>query len=50
MITIPKNIKPRTRAKERTIILCFESQLNDVKGTECFCRLVYGIILFYPII
>ena len=32
MITIPKNIKHRTRAKERTIILCFESQDNNVKG------------------
>lgn len=32
MITIPKNVKHRTRAKERTIVLCFESQDNDVKG------------------
>lgn len=32
MITIPKNVKHRTRAKERTIVLCFESQDNDVRG------------------
>ena len=32
MITIPKNVKHRTRAKERTIVLCFESKDNDVRG------------------
>ena len=32
MITIPKNIKHRTRSNERTLILCFESKDNDVKG------------------
>ena len=32
MITIPKNIKHRTRSKERTLILCFESKDNNVKG------------------
>jgi mannose-6-phosphate isomerase-like protein (cupin superfamily) len=32
MITIPKNTKHRTRSKQRTLILCFESKENDVKG------------------
>ena len=32
MITIPKNVQHRTRSKERTIILCFESMDNDVTG------------------
>lgn len=32
MITVPKNIKHRTRSNERTLILCFESKDNDVKG------------------
>jgi mannose-6-phosphate isomerase-like protein (cupin superfamily) len=32
MITIPKNMQHRTRSKERTIILCFESLDNDVTG------------------
>jgi mannose-6-phosphate isomerase-like protein (cupin superfamily) len=32
MITIPMNVKHRTRSKERTIILCFESMDNDVTG------------------
>ncbi|SDN39613.1 Mannose-6-phosphate isomerase, cupin superfamily [Desulfonauticus submarinus] len=32
MITIPKNVKHRTRSSERTLILCFESKNNDVKG------------------
>lgn len=32
MITVPKNIKHRTRSKERTIILCFEHKNNDVSG------------------
>jgi mannose-6-phosphate isomerase-like protein (cupin superfamily) len=34
MITIPKNVQHRTRSKERTIILCFESMDNDVTGDE----------------
>jgi mannose-6-phosphate isomerase-like protein (cupin superfamily) len=34
MITIPKKIKHRTRSIERTLILCFESEDNDVKGSE----------------
>lgn len=32
MMTIPKNVKHRTRAKQRTIVLCFESKDNDVTG------------------
>lgn len=32
MITIPKNVRHRTRAKQRTVILCFESKDNDVIG------------------
>ena len=34
MITVPKNIKHRTRSQERTLVLCFESKDNDVKGDE----------------
>jgi len=34
MITIPKNIKHRTRSDKRTLTLCFESKDNDVKGAE----------------
>ena len=34
LITIPKNIKHRTRSDERTLILCFESKDNDIKGTD----------------
>ncbi len=34
MITVPKNIKHRTRSKKRTLILCFESKDNDVKGNR----------------
>ena len=34
MITIPKNTKHRTRSNQRTIILCFESNKNDVKGDK----------------
>lgn len=32
MIAIPKNVRHRTRSKERTIILCFETKDNDVVG------------------
>lgn len=32
IITIPKKMKHRTRAKQRTVILCFESKTNDVIG------------------
>ena len=32
MITIPKNVKHRTRAKQRTVVLCFELKDNDVTG------------------
>ncbi|MEM9002828.1 MAG: cupin domain-containing protein [Cyanobacteria bacterium P01_F01_bin.86] len=32
MMTIPKTVKHRTRANQRTIILCFESKDNDVLG------------------
>lgn len=32
MMTIPKKVKHRTRAKQRTIVLCFESKDNDVIG------------------
>jgi len=32
MITIPKNVRHRTRSDQRTIILCFESKDNDVAG------------------
>ncbi len=34
LITIPKNIKHRTRSDERTLILCFESMDNNVKGND----------------
>jgi mannose-6-phosphate isomerase-like protein (cupin superfamily) len=34
MITIPKNAKHRTRSNQRTLILCFESKENDVKGDK----------------
>ncbi len=34
MITIPKKVNHRTRSTERTLILCFESKDNDVKGSE----------------
>ncbi len=34
MITIPKNMKHRTRSNERTIILCFETKDNDIKGSN----------------
>ncbi len=33
MITVPKNVRHRTRADSRTLILCFESKDNDVAGT-----------------
>ena len=32
IITIPKNVKHRTRSTQRTVILCFESKTNDVIG------------------
>jgi len=32
MMTIPKTVKHRTRANQRTIILCFELKDNDVQG------------------
>ena len=32
MITIPKNVRHRTRSKERTLILCCESKDNDIRG------------------
>jgi mannose-6-phosphate isomerase-like protein (cupin superfamily) len=32
MITIPKNVRHRTRANSRTIILCFESASNVITG------------------
>ena len=32
MIVIPKNVRHRTRANVRTVILCFESKDNDVIG------------------
>jgi len=32
MITIPKNVRHRTRAHSRTIILCFESASNVITG------------------
>lgn len=32
MITVPKNIKHRTRSEERTTLLCFEHKNNDVSG------------------
>jgi mannose-6-phosphate isomerase-like protein (cupin superfamily) len=34
MITIPKNVQHRTRSKEKTISLCFESIDNDVTEDE----------------
>jgi mannose-6-phosphate isomerase-like protein (cupin superfamily) len=34
MITIPKKVSHRTRSNERTLILCFESKDNDVKGDQ----------------
>ncbi len=32
LITIPRDMRHRTRSRERTLILCFESRLNDVRG------------------
>jgi len=32
MITIPKNVRHRTRSNQRAVILCFESRDNDVTG------------------
>ncbi len=32
MITIPKNVRHRTRSKLRTIVLCFESESNEITG------------------
>ncbi|MEL6561690.1 MAG: cupin domain-containing protein [Bacteroidota bacterium] len=32
MIKVPKNVVHRTRSKERTVILCFETADNDVSG------------------
>jgi mannose-6-phosphate isomerase-like protein (cupin superfamily) len=32
MMTIPKNVRHRTRSQQRTIVLCFESKDNDVTG------------------
>jgi mannose-6-phosphate isomerase-like protein (cupin superfamily) len=32
MITIPKNVRHRTRSDSRTIILCFESESNEITG------------------
>jgi mannose-6-phosphate isomerase-like protein (cupin superfamily) len=34
MMTIPKNVRHRTRAQQRTVVLCFESKDNDVTGDE----------------
>jgi len=34
MITISKKVKHKTRSTERTLILCFESEDNDVNGAE----------------
>ena len=34
MITITKNTKHRTRSKERTLILCFESKINNAMGDQ----------------
>lgn len=34
MMTIPKNVKHRTRANQRTIVLCFESKDNDITGNN----------------
>ena len=34
MMTIPKTVRHRTSANQRTIILCFESKANDVRGDE----------------
>jgi len=35
MITIPKNVMHRTRSDLRTIILCFESESNEIRGDVC---------------
>lgn len=32
MVLIPKGVRHRTRAKEKTITLCFEHKDNDVTG------------------
>ena len=32
MITVDKGVRHRTRAEERTVILCFEHKDNDVSG------------------
>lgn len=32
MMTIPKNVRHRTRAQQRTVVLCFELKDNDVTG------------------
>jgi mannose-6-phosphate isomerase-like protein (cupin superfamily) len=32
MITIPKNVRHRTRSNSRIIILCFESESNEITG------------------
>lgn len=34
MMTIPRNVRHRTRAQQRTVVLCFESKDNDVTGDE----------------
>jgi len=34
MITVPKNVRHRTRSNERTLTLCFESKDNDVTGDQ----------------
>jgi len=35
MITIPKNVRHRTRSDLRTITLCFESESNEITGDVC---------------
>ena len=32
MLLVPKNVRHRTRAKERAVSLCFESRDSDVSG------------------
>ena len=32
MLLVPKSVRHRTRAKERTVSLCFESRDSDVSG------------------
>ena len=34
MITIPQNVRHRTRSNRRTTVLCFESKDNDVTGDD----------------